>query len=54
MSNVVYAVKVSSSVLIVHILAFCLYDLHWIIRKKQLARRAMASILESKINLSEF
>lgn len=41
MSNVVYAVKVLPSILIVHVLASRLYNLQWIIRIKQLARRAV-------------
>lgn len=51
-SNVVDAVKVLSSILIIHILPFGLDDLHRIVSEEQLAGRAVASEGNIKLNSS--
>lgn len=53
-SNVVDAVKVLSSLIVIHVLALGLHNLHWIMRKKQLASRAVVEHQKTKQALVMF
>lgn len=52
MSHIVNAVKVLSSIFIIHILAFCPDNLHWIFGKEELARRPGANIKKAQLSMN--